>query len=212
MTKTTVKNTSKIQKKRVNNTNNTSNKMDNNTNIRTQDPRWYATTKLHDIVLNWATRVSDPCYQICSNSGKTLITYPGKWEVFTIAEERDGIVNSAFLRVKGTNFTPKDCDIDMGELDVDSGQMSVCKYTDFPPEGWQWKAHRTFEPPMDFSKVALIDGFGGDGTYDLYVAWNEQKTIHAMYIEFHRPSRELDLLRFDDDSNLAIETLEEPIC
>ena len=111
----------------------------------------------------------------------------------------------------GTTFTPKDCDIDMGELDVDSGQMSVCKYTDFPPEGWHWKAHQTFEPPMDFSKVALIDGFGGDGTYDLYVAWNEQKTIHAMYIEFHRPSRELDLLRFDDDSNLEIETLEEPI-
>ena len=132
--------------------------------------------------------------------------------MFTISEERDGIVNGAFLRVKGTTFTPKDCDIDMGELDVDSGQMSVCKYTDFPPEGWQWKAHRTFEPPMDFSKVALIDGFGGDGTYDLYVAWNEQKTIHAMYIEFHRPSRELDLLRFDDDSNLEIGTLEEPIC
>lgn len=189
MTKTTVKSTSKIREKRVNNTNNKMNTKQNNINIK----------KFHDITLNWATRVSDPCYQVCSKSGKTLITYPGQWEVFTIAEDRNAVINGAFLRVKGTPFTPKDCDIDMGELDVDSGQMSVCKYTDFPPEGWQWKAHRTFEPPMDFSKVALIDGFGGDGTYDLYVAWNEQKTIYAMYIEFHRPSRELDLLRFDDD-------------
>lgn len=185
----------------------------NNTNNKMQeDPRWYATTKLHDIALNWATRVSDPCYQICSNSGKTIVTFPGKWEVFTITEDRDGIINGAFLRVKGTTFTPKDCSIDMGELDVDSGQMSICKYTDFPLDGWHWKAHHTFEPPMNLSEVALIEGFGGDGTYDLYVAWNEQKIIHAMYIEFHRPSRELDLLRFDDDSNLEIETLEEPIC
>lgn len=207
--KTIAKNISRIRERRGNNTMNT---MNTNNNKMQEDPRWYATTKLHDINLNWATRVSDPCYQICSNSGKTLVTYPGKWEVFTIAEDRDGIVNGAFLRVKGTIFTPKDCSIDMGELDVDSGQMSICKYTDFPLDGWHWKAHHTFEPPMNLSEVALIEGFGGDGTYDLYVAWNEQKTIHAMYIEFHRPSRELDLLRFDDDSNLEIETLEEPIC